>query len=222
MCLEIRSVPDSFGPEDFARETNVSRETLARLKAYASLLGEWNARHNLVSKSSLDDVWKRHLWDSAQLSPLIPSSAKTLIDLGSGAGFPGLVLAVLRPELSVTLCEATGKKAEFLRAAVDRIGIAVDVRNARMEEADREVFDVVTARACAPLEKLLAYAQLFSGPQTICLFLKGQNVEVELTQARKSWRMKALRHPSLTDPSGTILDVRELHHVGHAKSSRSG
>ena len=212
--------PDSFGAEDFARETSVSRETLARLKVFVALLEEWNARHNLVSKSSLTDVWRRHVWDSAQLAPLIPASAKTLADLGSGAGFPGLVLAILRPELSVTLFEATRKKADFLKAAAERVRARVEVRNERMEEAEPKVFDIVTARACAPLEKLLSYAQLFSGPNTICLFLKGQSVEAELTQTHKSWRMKALRHPSLTDPSGSILDVRELRHVGHAKQTK--
>jgi 16S rRNA (guanine527-N7)-methyltransferase len=199
---------------------NVSRETLACIKAYVSLLEEWSARHNLVSQSSLKDVWRRHVWDSAQLVQLIPAEAKTLADLGSGAGFPGLVLAILRPDLSVALFEATRKKADFLAAAAARVQAKVEVRNQRMEEAKPQPFDVVTARACAPLDKLLAYAQLFSGPKTICLFLKGQNVEVELTQARKSWRMKAQRHPSLTDPSGTILDIRELHHVGHASKTK--
>ncbi|MBI3678551.1 MAG: 16S rRNA (guanine(527)-N(7))-methyltransferase RsmG [Proteobacteria bacterium] len=212
--------PNSFGPEDFARETDVSRETLARLKAFVALLEEWNARHNLVSKSSLAEVWRRHVWDSAQLLALIPTGAKTVADLGSGAGFPGLVLAMLRPELSVTLFEATRKKSEFLKAAAQRVLARVEVRNERMEQAKPKAFDIVTARACAPLDKLLSYAQLFSGPDTICLFLKGQNVEVELTQARKSWRMKALRHPSLTDSSGSILDVRELRHVGHAKQTK--
>lgn len=213
----------SFGPEDFAKAIDVSRETLARLKAYLGLLEDWNSRHNLVSENSLKDAWRRHFLDSAQLAQFIPESAKTLVDLGSGAGFPGLVLAALRPELSVMLCESIRKKCEFLRVAADRLDIPVEVKNERIEDAERQIFDVVTARACAPLEKLLAYAQLFAGPATICLFLKGQNVEVELTRARKSWRMKALRHPSLTDPSGSILDVRELRHVGHAaKTKRAG
>src|ERR1700750_756448 len=96
-----------FGPEDFARETGVSRETLGRLKAYADILVDWNARHNLVAKSTLPDVWRRPFWDSAQLAPLIPNTAKTLADLGSGAGFPGLVLAAIRPDLAVVLHEAT-------------------------------------------------------------------------------------------------------------------
>jgi 16S rRNA (guanine527-N7)-methyltransferase len=205
--------PEPFGPEEFATATGVSRETLARLKAYVGLLTDWNARHNLVSKASLDEVWQRHVLDSAQLAPLIPPEAKTLADLGSGAGFPGLVLSLLlQGRVAVTLFEATKKKAEFLRAAADRLGLAVAVRNERIEQAARMVFDVITARACAPLPELLEYAQHFAGPRTVCLFLKGQNVGVELTDACKSWRMKVRQHPSVTHPFGVILEIRELGH----------
>jgi 16S rRNA (guanine527-N7)-methyltransferase len=151
--------------------------------------------------------------DSAQLAPLIPPEAKTLADLGSGAGFPGLVLAVLlQGRVAVTLFEATRKKAEFLHAAADRLGLTVSVRNERIEEAARAEFDVLTARACAPLPELLEYAQHFAGPKTVCLFLKGQNVGVELTEARKSWRMKVREHPSVTHPFGVVLEIRELGH----------
>ena len=145
--LEVES---PFGPDDFAARTGVSRETLARLKAYADILTDWNARHNLVAKSTLPDLWHRHFWDSAQLMPLIPAPAKTLADLGSGAGFPGLVLAAMRPDLAVTLHEATTKKCAFLQAAADRMGVAVSIRNARLEDLPRQAFDVVTARALAP------------------------------------------------------------------------
>jgi len=106
--------PEPFGPEEFAAKTGVSRETLARLKAYAGMLADWNTRHNLVSKASMEEVWQRHICDSAQLAPLIPGGTKTLVDLGSGAGFPGLVLSVLlQGSVGVTLYESTGKKAEF-------------------------------------------------------------------------------------------------------------
>lgn len=206
--------PEPFGPKEFAAATGVSRETLAHLKAYVGLLEDWNARHNLVSAKSLEDVWRRHVWDSAQLADYIPAEAVSLVDLGSGAGFPALVLAVLRPALKVVLYESTAKKCRFLEAATERLGVAAEIRNSRIESAAAEPFDVLTARACAPLEKLLAYAQPFQGLETINLFLKGQSVAVELTQARKSWRMKAYRHQSRTDPSGTILEVRELRHAG--------
>lgn len=208
------ALPEVFGPEDFSARTGVSRETLVRLKAYVALLADWNSRHNLVSARSLDDVWRRHVWDSSQLAPLVPPNAKTLADLGSGAGFPGLVLAeLLRGQIRVTLFESIGKKADFLRTAAAAMALDVDVRNARIESAPSGKFDVVTARALAPLDKLLGYAQLLARRETVCLFLKGQNLGSELTETRKSWKMKAFQHPSATDPSGVILEVREFRHV---------
>jgi 16S rRNA (guanine527-N7)-methyltransferase len=218
----------SFGPEKFAAKTGVSRETLARLKAYAGLLAEWNTRHNLVSARSLADLWLRHFWDSAQLAPLVPQGALTLADLGSGAGFPGLVLAeLLRNRVSVSLFEATAKKCAFLQAAAEKMDLAVEIHRCRMEEVKPRVFDVVTARACAPLPLLLRYASRFRGPNSVCLFLKGQNVGSELTEAHKSWKMKVRQIPSLSDPSGTILELSELanndHDLpNHKKTARSG
>jgi 16S rRNA (guanine527-N7)-methyltransferase len=207
------ALPETFGPEEFAAASGVSRETLARLKAYAGLLADWNARHNLVSSASLGDVWRRHFWDSAQLTAFIPTGAKSLVDLGSGAGFPGLVLAILlreRPGFRTVLYEATAKKCAFLAAAAQATSAAVEIRNARIEQAKPEAFDVVTARACAPLARLLAHAQPFQAGSTVNLFLKGQSVASELTEARKSWRMQLFRHQSRSDPSGTILEIREL------------
>ena len=204
-----------LAPEAFAERTGVSRETLERLKSYVDLLRNWNTRHNLVSAQSLEDVWRRHVWDSVQLAPFVPRTANTLVDLGSGAGFPGLVLAeLLRPRLSVTLYEATRKKAEFLAMAAERLQLKIDVRNERIESSRRQPFDVVTARAVAPLDKLLGYAQLFTAKDTVSLFLKGQSVAAELTEARKSWRMAVSQHQSRTDPSGVILEIRELSHGG--------
>jgi 16S rRNA (guanine527-N7)-methyltransferase len=197
---------------EFAELAGVSRETLARLKTYAGILEDWNARHNLVSRASLTDVWRRHFWDSAQLATFVPDTARSLVDLGSGAGFPGLVLAELLRErqVRVVLYEATAKKCRFLEAVAARLALGVEVRNARVEAAKPEPFDVVTARACAPLERLFGYTQRFWGLGTIGLFLKGQNVEDELTRASKSWKIKLQRHPSRSDSSGVILEVREL------------
>lgn len=212
IALRPLVLPD-FGPEEFAAASGVSRETLARLKAYAGLLADWNARHNLVSSASLADIWRRHFWDSAQLAAFIPAEAKSLIDLGSGAGFPGLVLAILlreRPNSRAVLYEATAKKCAFLAAAVQATGAAAEIRNTRIEQAKPESFDVVTARACAPLAKLFAYAQPFQAADTVNLFLKGQSVASELTEASKSWKVKLIRHQSRSDPSGTILEIREL------------
>jgi len=214
----------SFTPEDFAAKVDVSRETLARLKAYADTLLDWNSRHNLVSKSTLPDLWARHMWDSAQLAALIPVEARSLADLGSGAGFPGLVLAAMRPELAVTLHEATAKKCAFLEAAAKRMDVTVAIQNARMEDLPSQPYDVVTARACAPLPRLLDYAQSFAGPNSVCLFLKGQNVESELTEATKYWKMEVSQVPSQTDASGAIVIVRKLgpHHVASQKATGTG
>ncbi len=216
-------MPD-FGPEEFAARTSVSRETLARLKAYADILVDWNARHNLVAKSTLPDLWWRHFWDSAQLAPLVPRTAHTLADLGSGAGFPGLVLAAMLPGLAVTLHEATTKKCAFLRLAAERMDVSVTIQNARLEDLAPGHFDVVTARALAPLPQLLGYAQNFVGPNTVCLFLKGQNVGAELTEAHKYWNIKASQVPSQTDPSAAIVIMRELgpRHVAPQKTPYPG
>jgi 16S rRNA (guanine527-N7)-methyltransferase len=176
------------------------------------MLEDWSARHNLVSRASLSDMWRRHFLDSAQLAPLIPAEAHSLVDLGSGAGFPGLVLAEILRErpMEFVLYEATAKKCRFLEAVAARLNLAVQIRNQRIEEAKPEVFDVVTARACAPLDKLLVYAHRFWGPGTIGLFLKGQNVEAELTKANKSWKIKVERHPSRSDATGVILEIGDL------------
>jgi 16S rRNA (guanine527-N7)-methyltransferase len=203
--------PLNFGPEDFGLLTGVSASTLNRLKTYASLLAEWNARHNLISKASLADLWRRHFMDSAQLAALIPKSAKTMIDLGSGAGFPGLVLAeMLRDRVSVTLTESTTKKCMFLRTAAECMTLDIKIVNGRLEDQKPRAYDVVTSRALAPLPELLGYGWKFMGQKGICLFLKGQNLDAELTEAHKSWKIGYRKIPSQTSVSGEILEVREL------------
>ena len=203
-----------FGPAEFQKAIRVSRETLIRLELYVSLLEDWNARMNLVSAGSLADVWKRHVLDSAQLIDFIPQEAKRFVDLGSGAGFPGLVLATLlsdRPSHFV-LYESIAKKCRFLEEVARRIGISVEIRNKRIESAGPEPFDIVTARACAPLSRLFSYALPFQSINTRCLFLKGQGIGAEWTEAHKDWSMKVDQHPSLSAPSGVILEIRELRH----------
>lgn len=203
----------SVSPEEFASEEGVSRETLARLEIYVEMLVDWNRLHNLVSEASLADVWRRHVWDSAQLARYIPARARTLVDLGSGAGFPGLVLAeLLRGRTKATLIESVGKKCQFLRAVAVKLGLDCDICHSRIESFTTAPYDVITARACAPLSKLLGYAQHFTGPETVTLFLKGQNLGVELTDARKSWKIRYVEHPSRTDPSGSVLEIREFRH----------
>jgi len=202
--------------EAFARVADVSRETLALLTLYADRLSEWNSLHNLVSRTSIEDMWRRHFLDSVQLMRFVPDEAASLVDLGSGAGFPGLVLATLlrdRRGFRTVLYESTGKKCRFLQETADALRVAVEIRQARIEDADAEGFDLVTARALAPLPELLVYAQRFFRPGTIALFPKGQNIGAELTQAHKSWKIEAIQHPSISDPSGVILEVRELKDV---------
>jgi 16S rRNA (guanine527-N7)-methyltransferase len=193
----------------FAAATGVSRETLARLEAYAALLRRWSAAINLVGRDTLDDLWRRHFLDSAQLLELVPSGTTSLVDLGSGAGFPGLVLAILGVP-GVELIEADSRKATFLREAARIAGADVTVHHRRIEAAAAHPVDVVTARACAPLERLLGLAEPFVRPGTRCLFLKGERVEEELTAARQAWTMRASCHRSRTDPRGVVLTLDQI------------
>lgn len=196
-------------PQGFAALTGVSRETLARLEAYAALLLEWSHRLNLVGRSTLGDLWRRHFLDSAQLLPLIPAGTQSLADLGSGAGFPGLVLAILGVP-GIELVEADSRKAAFLREAARIAGAEIILRPCRIEAVLPHAVDVVTARACAPLDRILPLAERFIGPRTTCLFLKGERAEEELTAAGKAWTMTVSRHPSRTDPGGIALLLQQV------------
>jgi 16S rRNA (guanine527-N7)-methyltransferase len=199
----------SLDPQGFAALSGVSRETLARLEAYAELLLRWSARINLVGINTLDDLWRRHFLDSAQLLGHVPQETQSLIDLGSGAGFPGLVLAISGVP-GVELIEADARKCAFLREAARITSAPVVIRNARIETMPPHIVDVVTARGCAPLERLLVLAQPFIGPDTVCLFLKGEQAARELTAAGQAWTMDATCHGSRSDPRGVILCLRRV------------
>ena len=190
--------------EGFAALTGVSRETLLRLDAYAGLLVQWAARINLVGGSTLDDPWRRHFLDSAQLFPLIPAGACSLIDLGSGAGFPGLALAIMGVT-GVELVESDARKCAFLREAARVAAAPVTIRNARIEAVPPHEVAVVTARGLAPLDRILAYCQKFIGPDTVCLFPKGEQAGQEVEVAKQSWEFDVASHASRTDPRGVIL-----------------
>jgi len=205
----VSEAPPRLSPEGFAAASGVPRETLARLEAYAELLTVWSGRISLVGRTTMDDLWRRHFLDSAQLLPLIPAEAQTLVDLGSGAGFPGLVLAILGVP-GVELIEADSRKAAFLREAARIAGAEVVVRGCRIEAVAPHPVDVLTARGCAPLDRLLALGQRFIGPATTCLFLKGVRAAEELTQAGKAWTMTVSRHPSRADPGGVILRLQQV------------
>lgn len=195
--------------EGFAAELGVSRETMRQLEAYAAILIEWSSRINLIGRSTHADLWRRHFLDSAQLLALIPAETRSLIDLGSGAGFPGLVLAILGVP-AVELVEADRRKATFLREAARIAGADVTVHSCRIESVPRHPVDIVTARGCAPLDRLLPLAERFNGPRTRCLFPKGAHAEDELTAAGKAWTMTVTRHPSRSDPGGTVLSLQEV------------
>ncbi|MEW5727244.1 MAG: 16S rRNA (guanine(527)-N(7))-methyltransferase RsmG [Pseudomonadota bacterium] len=199
-----------YGPEDFARDAGVSRETLERLRAYADLLVKWQTRINLIGPDTIPSLWHRHFLDSAQVFPLLPQPIHRVVDMGSGAGFPGLVLAVMGAP-DVHLIESDARKCAFLREAARVTGTPVTVHNARIEAVPPLGADVVTARALAPLEKLLSWAERHLLPEGHCLFLKGRGHEDELTTASKEWNITFERTPSRTDALGAILHCREVH-----------
>jgi 16S rRNA (guanine527-N7)-methyltransferase len=194
------------------RAFDVSRESEQKLRAFVELLREWQGKMNLVSKASMADVWPRHVADSLQLLRLMPQTPQVIADLGSGAGFPGLVLALAGPH-QVHLYESIGKKAHFLREAIRATGANGEVHQMRIEDIQEPPkVDFVTARALAPLDRLLELALPFLDGGATGLFMKGQDVDEELTQATKSWRIKLDKHPSLTDSRSVILAVTEARH----------
>lgn len=197
---------------EFSSLVAVSRETGERLRAYADLLVKWQARINLVGPATLPDLWRRHMLDSAQLLPLLRPGP--VLDLGSGAGFPGLILAILRAGSEadpVHLVESDSRKCAFLREVVRVTGAPAVVHNQRLEQMEPFSVGTITARALASLPRLLEMAESFLFPGTECLFLKGKGGEDELTKASKDWMMLVERIPSLADPSGLILHLREVH-----------
>jgi 16S rRNA (guanine527-N7)-methyltransferase len=258
--------------QDFAAAFNVSREALRRLELYERLLRQWQKAVNLVAPSTLDDIWQRHFADSAQLLALAPAGVRTWTDLGSGAGFPGLVIAILLADAPpscatrppppcgeglgvggastgnvddypppcpspargegktkergggapaartprVTLIESNARKAAFLREVVRQIGIgdriAVDILSTRIETAATQASlprqDVVSARALAPLDRLLTLAAPLFAPATVGLFMKGREAAQEIEAARKTWDFNVELVPSRTDPGAHIIVVR--------------
>ncbi len=224
------------GPEDFAEAFGVSRETLGRLELYADLLRHWQTTINLVAPSTLPDVWLRHFADSAQLIRHAPPDAKTWLDMGSGAGFPGLVMAIMLSDrcltsgqtpLHYTLLESDSRKAAFLRevgrqaglrraeaASAAQAGVAVDILCARIESPSTHAkvgrIDCITARALAPLGRLLNLAEPFFSRETKGLFLKGREVEAEIEEARRTWAFDVALHPSVSDPEGRVAVISNL------------
>jgi 16S rRNA (guanine527-N7)-methyltransferase len=193
---------------------DVSRETLERLEIHDRLLRQWNPKINLVSQSTLADSWNRHFADSAQLWRLRPAWATAWLDLGAGAGFPGLVIAAVAadelPSLQVTLVESDQRKAAFLRTVIHAADLPAKVIDERIESLPPQAADVLSARALARLDDLLAFASKHRKPAGICLFPKGATVHKEIAEARSYWRFDPVIHPSQTDPRAAILEIGAL------------
>lgn len=232
--------PAHIGDADaFQRAFGVSRETLDRLKTYDSLLKTWQRTINLVAPSTLEDVWHRHFADSAQLLAFGGVSRESgsfgptdtvqtgeeraagprdWLDLGSGGGFPGLVLAILLaerdPQARMTLVESDSRKAAFLGEVARKTGVAVEIRSERSEkfatQAKSQIRDVITARALAPLPKLLGLVLPYFSPQTVAVFPKGRDAAAELAQAAEVFSFDAVAEPSLTDDEARIVILRNL------------
>lgn len=195
---------------------NVSRVSRPKLELYVNLLLTWQARINLIGPTTAPAVWERHILDSLQLLPLMPERTRVIAELGSGAGIPGLVLAIASG-YEAHLYESNGKKAAFLREAARQCGAKAHIHVMRIEALAGGVnlpkIDCVVARALAPLPLLLDYAEAFLSQGAIGLFHKGQDVDAELTEATKYWKMKVSKHASLFDSRGTILEIREATRV---------
>ena len=196
----------------FQKATGVSEAVLARLQAYVALLGKWQAKINLVGKDSLNDVWRRHILDSAQLQPLLPVTAVTVADIGSGAGLPGLVLAIMKapggPEFH--LIESNARKCAFLRQASRLTEAGAIIHHTRAESLKNFKADFVVARGVSPLEKLLNTVKPLLKEGGQCLFLKGKKWREELTETQKKWIINESAIQSLSDPSGMVIKLEGI------------
>ena len=203
-------MPEILTPEGVREIADVSRETLSRLEVYAALLRDWQTRMNLVSNASLEDLWRRHFLDSAQLFKLLSPNPSPLLDLGSGAGFPGLVLAIMGVR-DVTLLESSLKKCSFLREVAKETGTKVEIFADRIEQyRPPGKVRTIVARALAPLGKLLPLAEPLLSRDGQYIFMKGARAEEELTVAAKKWHIDVERIRSLSDDQATILMITHL------------
>lgn len=203
--------------KNFEEKYCVSRETFERLKAYEASLHEWQKKFNLVSNASLDDAWNRHFLDSAQLFRLIPEDAELLYDFGSGAGFPGMVLAIMAnektPYLKVKLIESIRKKTLYLNEVKNLTGINVEIINDRIENLKSETADVITSRAMCSLKDLFGYTKKFWGARTSCIFPKGKKYMEEIKEAQKEWNFNYEVVPSEQSDEGVILVITNLSRI---------
>jgi 16S rRNA (guanine527-N7)-methyltransferase len=204
LALNERPIGTRLGRDGFARLTGAPPEVMAKLDAYVALLVAWNRRINLVGANTIGDVWRRHILDSAQLYPLLPEGLRVAADFGSGAGLPGMVLAVMGVK-EMHLIESDQRKVAFLREATRVTGAKVTVHPQRAEQLVPFKVEVAVTRALAPLDELLHLVYPFLNAHSICLFLKGKGAETELAAAQTNWRFKAEMLPSRSDPGGRVL-----------------
>lgn len=202
-----------YNSHDFSQEANVSRETFDSFQRWEGLLLKWNSRINLVSNAAMGQFWERHALDSWQVWAHMPENAERCLDFGSGGGFPGIALAIglkLKGRGHITLVESAGKKANFLRAVIRDLDLPASVWECRAEDLEARAYDLISARAFAPLPRLFGHAYRHWSADTVGLFLKGQGVDEELTNASKSWIYDVELIPSRSDSQGSLLRVRDL------------
>lgn len=196
---------------------DVSRETLLNLKSYVDLIIKWNPKINLVSKSTLDDIWNRHIEDSLQVYFQAERPEGTWLDIGSGGGLPGLVVAILAkenaPDLKVRMIESDQRKSVFLRTVIRELSLNASVETQRIEKAIPAKADILSARALADLSDLLGFAELHLDQNGYCLFPKGKNWRNEIKNAEESWRFEYDVFTSVTDADAVVLKVREVERV---------
>lgn len=203
---------EGFGPSEFQDSSGAGAEAMADMLRFRELLADWNTRMNLVGPAALGEFWRRHAWDSAQLLAFAPG-VRVWADLGAGAGFPGLVLAILLksvPAARVHLVESQAKRCRFLEAVATELQLPATIHNLRAEDAAIADVEVVTARACAPMIRLLAFAEPFFKRGATGLFLKGKEAAAEVSEARARWRFKADLSASLSGSDGHVVRVEKL------------
>ena len=200
--------------ENFIKKYDVSRETYELLKTYEVSLNEWQKKFNLVSNASLEDAWNRHFVDSVQLFQYIPKTARTIVDFGSGAGFPAMVLAVMAlektPYLNFKLIESVGKKTVYLNEVKEITGARAEIINKRIENIKGVRADVITSRAVTSLKDLFEYTITFFKKDTICIFPKGKRHMEEINDAKLGWNFDYDIKPSDTSEEGVILIIKNL------------
>ncbi|WP_300033033.1 16S rRNA (guanine(527)-N(7))-methyltransferase RsmG [uncultured Roseobacter sp.] len=195
---------------------DVSRETSDRLQGFHDLVLKWTPKINLISKSSIPFLWDRHIWDSAQVVPMVPAG-DTWVDIGSGGGFPAVVVAIFaretHPARQVRMIESDQRKSAFLRTAIRELDLNASVNVARIEAVEPQQADVVSARALADLSQLLGYAERHLKPQGTALFFKGETWQKEVEAAQESWSFSLVSHTSISNPAAAVLEIKEIKRV---------